>query len=201
MTFNQPSESDDWSFTFDRRVRKFRDVCTIAEYWDLAHEAYGAQPSFRAPEMEHAPPPSGASDPSWSTLLHPGISQLAHPRLVVGHDDNAVEEAWKVVAQRIRDLTGSELDGTQLINEVLGNRPLLRFGPEDTEQGRSAHNGMTSLLRGLAQFGRNVRAHRPSSNEPSETETAALLLLASVCMQHLEQLEPRGEHIEEVGHA
>lgn len=104
------------------------------------------------------------------------------PRLEVGHADNAVEETWKVVAAKLRGLSGLDLDGVDLVNQALGSKGPLQLSDRMSAQGRNDHDGITNLLRGLAQAGRNVRAHRPSNTEAAETEIAALLLVASLCL-------------------
>lgn len=177
-----------WSFTFDRRVRKFRDMSSLEDYWDLAHDDPAPKSPLNSSMATTLPTRTPDTSAGWLHLLHPSVAQAAVPRLAAGHADNAVEEAWKGLAARLRLLTGLDLDGADLVNRALGKDGTVAFGARDTEHGRNQHDGITNLLRGLVQIGRNVRAHRPSPSETDGTEIAALLLVASMCHDRLDVL-------------
>lgn len=184
---HSPADSDrSWSFTFDRRVRRFRGVAALEDYWNLAHPE--PSPPVGLPASIVLPHRSADGEHAWLLLLHPSVAAVAVPRLAAGHADNAVEETWKVVASRLRVLTGHDLDGVDLVNQALGTKGVLELGDRTSAQGRNEHDGITSLLRGLAQVGRNVRAHRPSHAEVAETEVAALLLVASFGLDRLDEI-------------
>ncbi len=186
--WSRDADTAAWSFSFGRRVRPFRGVDSIEHYWTLAHPADEVgvarvvEPDVMTPR---APIPL---DGTWVPLLHPDIRAAAESRLASGHADNAVEEAWKVLAASLRALSGLDLDGVDLVNQAFGAKGSVRFADTSTAQGRNEHEGFTSLMRGLAQAGRNLRAHRPSDPAADETEVAAMLLLASVCLDRIEKL-------------
>jgi uncharacterized protein (TIGR02391 family) len=179
------SDAPSWSFTVDRRVRPFRDVTSIESYWNIAHPEQ--QTVFgRVEQLAPVAASTSVGKSDWVALLHPSISAVAESRLAAGHDDNAIEEAWKAVAATLRRMSGLSLDGIDLVNQALGVKGPIRLGDLSDMQGRNEHDGFTNLLRGLAQVGRNLRAHRPSDPDVDEAEVAALLLLASICLSRLD---------------
>ena len=186
--WGRDAETGAWSASFGRRVRRFRGVDSIEHYWSLAHPAEALEvPRVVEPDVT-ALRQSVPVNSEWIPLLHPDIRAAAEPRLAAGHADNAVEEAWKVLAVAVRELSGLTLDGIPLVNQAFGSNGMLRLGDASTPQGRDEHDGFTNLMRGLAQVGRNLRAHRPSDPSADESEVATMLLLASVCLGRLEKL-------------
>lgn len=186
--WSRDAETAAWSFSFGRRVRQFRGVDSIEHYWSLAHPAEAlVVPRVVEPDLTALRQSVPLNDP-WIPLLHPDIRAAAEPRLAAGHADNAVEEAWKVLAVALRELSGLTLDGIPLVNQAFGSNGMLRLGDASTPQGRDEHDGFTNLMRGLAQAGRNLRAHRPSDPSADESEVATMLLLTSVCLGRLEKL-------------
>lgn len=184
-------ETAAWSFSFDRRVRPFRGLDSIERYWSLAHPVEVVDASRAAEPEVMAPATSAVTlDDTWVRLLHPAVRAVAESRLASGHADNAVEEAWKVVAAALRELSGLDLDGVDLLNQAFGSKGSFRFADTSTAQGRNEHEGFTNLMRGLAQAGRNLRAHRPSDPSADEAEVATMLLLASVCLGRIDKLSP-----------
>lgn len=189
--WGRDAETAVWSFSFDRRVRRFRGVNSIEHYWSLAHPAESVEaPRALEPEVTPLAMSSVSLDDTWVPLLHPAVRVVAEPRLASGHADNAVEEAWKVVAAALRELSGLDLDGVDLVNQAFGSKGSFRFADMSTAQGRNEHDGFTNLMRGLAQAGRNLRAHRPSDPSADESEVATMLLLASVCLDRIDKLSP-----------
>ena len=187
--WSRDAETTAWSFSFGRRVRPFRVVDSIEHYWSLAHPANEVGVArVVEPDVMTPGAPSLPLDRMWVPLLHPDIRAAAESRLASGHADNAVEEAWKVLASSLRALSGLDLDGVDLVNQAFGAKGSVRFADTSTVQGKNEHEGFTNLTRGLAQAGRNLRAHRPSNPAADETEVAAMLLLASVCLDRIDRL-------------
>lgn len=89
---------------------------------------------------------------SYRDLLHPAVALAALPRLEAGHADNAIEESWKVLAPRLRQLSGLDADGLDLVNGALGDKGSIRLGGRNTPQGHSEHQGFSDLMRGLARI-------------------------------------------------
>lgn len=186
-----------WHFTVGRNVRKLRQVRDIEDYWKHPHPPETTSP---APFLDTGSIDAGHEDRSQSTgveetpsfeavlgYLHPMIRAVAQPRLRDGYGDNAVEGACKLVTERLREMTGLQHDGIDLVNLALGGKAILALADRSTDQGRNDHDGHANLLRGLLQVGRNLRAHRPSPASHDELEVVRLLLLASLCLTRLEK--------------
>lgn len=195
--WNLASGDTDWSFKFDRRIRRLSEVETVEDYWSETHPApERVQPRVPSAVFDSLGPldPAYGTEPlavpKWAELLHPSIAAVAIPRLRVGHGDNAVEEAWKVVAELLRCVSGLEGDGVSLVNHALGNKGPVQLADRSTDRGRDEHDGYADLLRGLVRVGRNLRAHRPSDPDVDENEVAIFLVLASHLLRRLELAEP-----------
>jgi uncharacterized protein (TIGR02391 family) len=69
--------------------------------------------------------------------------------------------AWRLAA-RLRSMTGSSLDGSKLIDQVLesgsGGLPLVAFNSLTTETDRSEQRGLTLMIRGVFGAFRNLTA-------------------------------------------
>lgn len=75
---------------------------------------------------------------------------------------HGILESSKGVFQRIRELTGLQTDGAELIQEAFSSKnPLIAFNSLQTESEISEHKGIASLMLGVCQFLRNPRAHAP----------------------------------------
>ena len=75
---------------------------------------------------------------------------------------NAVFEAVKGLAQRIRDLSGLGSDGGELITEAFSVKsPIIAFNSLQTETERSEQKGIANLMIGLFGAIRNPTAHAP----------------------------------------
>lgn len=77
---------------------------------------------------------------------------------------HAVFEATKGLAERLRQMSGSTLDGADLVDHCFGTRnppPVIRINPFVTETQMSEHKGFANLLRGVFGTFRNPPAHAP----------------------------------------
>ncbi len=117
---------------------------------------------------------------------------LTFCRVELLHDNyfHAVLEAAKSVAEKIRVLTGLQLDGNSLIDAACStreNRPLLAFNALDTDWERSEHQGLATLCRGLFSTFRNPAAHAPRILWAVEqAEALDMLTLASMLHRRLD---------------
>ncbi|MFE4855885.1 TIGR02391 family protein [Streptomyces sp. NPDC056670] len=100
-------------------------------------------------------------------------------------------EATKSVFDRLRQLTGEQRDGSQLVDAVLmpGStgtpRVAINSGATPTETGEQ--KGFASLLKGLASMYRNPTAHDPRLNRPvSDDELLELLTTLSMVHRRLD---------------
>ena len=75
---------------------------------------------------------------------------------------HCVLEATKSAAQKIRDRTGIESDGSSLVDQALSIRaPRLALNTLMTESEESEQKGFANLLKGVFGLFRNVAAHAP----------------------------------------
>jgi len=105
------------------------------------------------------------------------------------HDNyfHAVFEAAKGLAQRIREMTGVQLDGAALVDKVFAcDRPLLAFNRLETETEKSEHKGFATLLKGCFAAIRNPLAHEPKILWEGEEDAADYLTLISLLHRKLD---------------
>jgi uncharacterized protein (TIGR02391 family) len=101
---------------------------------------------------------------------------------------HAVFEAVKGLAARLRTLTGSGLDGSDLIDHCFGTRsgqPVVRINACASETDLSEHKGFANLLRGTFGTFRNPPAHAArAAAEWTVTEADALDLFSMLSFIH-----------------
>ena len=119
---------------------------------------------------------------------HPEVYKYCQPELMQDNYFHAVFEASKGLFQRIRDLSGLEADGTNLIDRVFSvERPYLAFNTLQTETEKSEHKGFAQLLKGCAAAIRNPLAHGPKILWQGEIDAADYLTLISMLHRKLDQ--------------
>ncbi len=97
---------------------------------------------------------------------------------------HSVFEAVKSVAERIRQLSGSNKDGSQLIDEVFRiNNPIVRINDLISETDKSEHKGFANLLKGVFGMFRNTTAHAPKIKWDID-ELDALDILSTISLIH-----------------
>lgn len=106
------------------------------------------------------------------------------------HD--AVFEAAKGVAQRVRDITGLEKDGGELFQKAFSQKdPYLYFNLLRTESEISEFKGLKELLEAIFHLVRNPEAHTPKISWTIDEEAALdVLTLISVAHKYLDKCEP-----------
>jgi uncharacterized protein (TIGR02391 family) len=101
---------------------------------------------------------------------------------------HAVFEATKGLAARLRTLSGSTLDGSDLIDHCFASKtgtPVIRINPYVSHSDRSEHGGFANLLRGVFGTFRNPPAHTPrASADWTISETDALDLFSMLSFLH-----------------
>ena len=174
-------------------------LSTISVEPDDIYSVYDARAEVEAllPEIEEALSRDGGSeaapvDDVWA-LVHPEIRDIAMPRFEAGHFADAVEAALKevnsVVKDRVRQITGQELDGAGLMTTAFSARqPILALADLTTESGRNIQQGYMSMFSGAMVGIRNPKAH---ANLVVGAERALhLLVLASLLMYKAVEAEP-----------
>ncbi len=119
---------------------------------------------------------------------HPEIYKYCKPELMQENYFHAVFEACKGLFQRIRDLSGIEADGANLIDRVFSvEKPSLAFNTLQTDTEKSEHKGFAQLLKGCAAAIRNPLAHGPKILWQGEIDAADYLTLISMLHRKLDQ--------------
>jgi len=125
--------------------------------------------------------------------MHTEVVKYCRSELMQDNYFHAVFEAAKGLAQRIRDISGVQADGANLIDQVFGiDRPLLALNTLQTETERSEHKGFASLLKGCFAAVRNPLAHEPKILWEGEDDAADYLSLISLLHRKLDQCVPTG---------
>jgi uncharacterized protein (TIGR02391 family) len=97
---------------------------------------------------------------------------------------HAVFEATKGLAQRLRDTTGSTLDGAELVDACFTKTdPAITINAHLSKSDLSEHSGYANLLRGIFGTFRNPVAHAPRI-EWSVSEEDALDLFSMLSYAH-----------------
>lgn len=93
--------------------------------------------------------------------LHPEVARAASKRFQDGHYADAVEAAVKALNGLVRLRSGSELDGTKLMESVFSaNNPVLKFNALADQSDRDEQKGFMMLFSGVVAGLRNPRAHK-----------------------------------------
>ncbi|MFL1377326.1 TIGR02391 family protein, partial [Nocardiopsis protaetiae] len=101
---------------------------------------------------------------------------------------HAVFEATKGLAERLREMSGSTLDGADLVDHCFSTRrqpPLVRINGFATESEISEHKGFANLLKGVFGTFRNPPAHTPRATAGWRIpEPDALDLFSTLSFMH-----------------
>ena len=116
--------------------------------------------------------------------VHGEVLRYCNEELIRKSLFHAVFEATKGLAARLRILSGSILDGADLVDHCFGAKsspPLIQINPYVTITDRSEHLGFANLLRGVFGTFRNPPAHTPRAaadwtiTEPDARRARSLL--------------------------
>lgn len=125
--------------------------------------------------------------------LHNEVDKYCLAELMQENYFHAVFEATKGLAQRIRDMSGIELDGATLVDEVFSmKKPLLALNSLRTETEKSEHKGFELLLKGCFGAIRNPLAHGPKILWEGEDDAADYLTLISLLHRKLDSCVTTG---------
>ncbi len=120
-------------------------------------------------------------------VIHLEVLKYCSAELMQDNYFHAVFEATKGLAQRIRDMSGVQLDGATLIDKVFSvDRPLLAINALRTETEKSEHKGFAALLKGCFAAVRNPLAHEPKILWEGEDDAADYLSLISLLHRKLD---------------
>jgi uncharacterized protein (TIGR02391 family) len=121
--------------------------------------------------------------------VHHDVIRFCKAELLHDNYFHAVFETTKSVADKIRELSGQNLDGNELIDSVFViNNPILIINNLITETEKSEHKGFANLLRGFFGMFRNTTAHSPKIKwEINENDALDIMTLASLFHRRLEK--------------
>ncbi|MGB3676817.1 MAG: TIGR02391 family protein [Candidatus Nanopelagicales bacterium] len=115
---------------------------------------------------------------------HAEIYRYCSRELVADDCFNVVLEATKGVSERLRQMTGHDLDGHQLVMATLdGVAPMVALNGLRTDTERNEQRGISNILKGVASAFRNPLAHEPKVLF-HVTEADALDLLSTLSLVH-----------------
>jgi uncharacterized protein (TIGR02391 family) len=120
---------------------------------------------------------------------HAEVLRYCEEELVRQSVFHAVFEAAKGLAARLRQISGSTLDGSELVNHCFGAKggttPVVRINSYVTKTDDSEHKGFANLLHGIFGTFRNPPAHAPrAAEEWTVTEVDALDLFSMLSYAH-----------------
>jgi len=120
--------------------------------------------------------------------IHPEVLKYCKAELMQENYFHAVFEAAKSVAQRIRDMTGIQLDGAQLIDKAFAeSNPVIWINAMRTETEKSEHKGFALLIKGAFAAIRNPTAHEPKILWQGEDDAADYFTLLSLIHRKLDK--------------
>lgn len=118
---------------------------------------------------------------------HPAIAAYCKAELIADNYFHAVLEANKGLFQRIRDISGVEKDGYNLIEQVFSKDPIVIINNFISSSEKNEHTGFCNLLKGLCSMFRNPTAHEPKVDWPiSEQDALDILSIISYCHRRLD---------------
>ena len=125
--------------------------------------------------------------------IHPEVFKYCKTELMQDNYFHAVFEASKGLAQRIRDKSGVDRDGANLVDGVFSiTRPALAFNSLRTETEQTEHKGFALLLKGCFAAVRNPLAHEPKIMWNGEDDAADYFSLISLLHKKLDDCVPTG---------
>jgi uncharacterized protein (TIGR02391 family) len=113
-------------------------------------------------------------------LLHPVIYQHAFQHYLNGHYRDAVLNSIVAIFDLIRERTGLDLDGANLVGEAFSlERARLIFSEIDTDSGKNDQKGFMQIIQGAYLGIRNTKAHS-LDHDLDENKAAQYLIFASL---------------------
>ncbi len=115
--------------------------------------------------------------------VHPAVLRCCTPELLAEHGYPAVHEAVRSLEEKIREKSGLNLEGPELVEGAFGLRigPLLAFNTLLSEAERAEHLAVSALLKNL------VATFKAPAWPLPEADALDLLTLASMLHRRLDQ--------------
>lgn len=127
--------------------------------------------------------------------VHADVLKACRAELLEENYFHAVLEATKSVAEKVRQLSGLTLDGSELVDEAFGMRdrdrrsrtPILALNTLRSISEQSEQRGMMHMMKGIFAVFRNPTAHELKARwAVDEQEALDLLTMVSVVHRRLE---------------
>lgn len=139
----------------------------------------------RIPNAAGAPAPLGQD--IRIAALHSDIREAAGRFLESGHPEVAIFEAFKAINQRVRSMTGLDLDGSKLMAEAFADSdPPILLADLSSQTGRNIQAGFRFMFMGAVRGIRNPDAHELFNPLDAE-EAFETLAFASMLMRRLDE--------------
>lgn len=125
--------------------------------------------------------------PSLEELLHPIVYKHAYQQYRNGHLRDAVLNSFMAVFDMIRERTGLEIDGQELVTEAFSlERAKLIFSEIKTGSGKNDQKGFLQILIGAYIGIRNPKAHS-LHHDLDKTKAAQYLVFASLLARRVSE--------------
>lgn len=113
--------------------------------------------------------------------IHPQILAFCRPEIINEDLFHLIFEASKCLMEELRTLSGLTTDGNTLVNQCFdGNNPLIVMNSLSSNDERSEHKGLQSLLNAIVYLYRNPKAHhlKHFSVETYQSTLEALVMIS-----------------------
>ena len=123
--------------------------------------------------------------------LHADVREVADRYLESGHPEVAIFEAFKAINNRVKTMTGLDLDGAKLMAEAFKDAdPPIAFADLSSETGKNIQAGFRFMFMGAVRGIRNPDAHERFTALDAE-EALESLAFASMLMRRLDSAQPQ----------
>lgn len=125
----------------------------------------------------------------YERAIHPEVTKYCSKDYLRKDYFDAVFEAAKGLAERVRQITGLVEDGGELFQKAFSTKdPYLFFNALRTESELSEFKGLKELLEAIFHLARNPAAHTPKLNwKVDETKALDILTLISFAHKYLDE--------------
>ena len=113
--------------------------------------------------------------------IHPQILACCRPEIVSQNLFHLTFEASKCLMGTLREISGLTTDGNSLVNQCFdGNSPRIVINKLSTDDEKSEHKGLQSLLNAIVYLYRNPKAHTPKylSHDSYQSTLEALIIIS-----------------------
>ena len=128
-------------------------------------------------------------DEGFLHLLHPVVVASSFEHFQNGHLREAVLNSVVAIFDLIRERTGIDADGSNLVNKALSlNDPYLVLSEVDTDSGQNDQKGFLQMFNGSYQGIRNPKAHS-LNHDLTEVKAAQYLVHASFLARRVSEAQ------------